>query len=284
LRRGDILHFGDVEFRVGCEDHVQEFAAGDQTVLTDLPLPEQRLPVGSRELLELLEQRSVGACLQPIVAADTAEVHGFELLGRGADPRLSESPAELLAIAESLGVARDLSELFRREGARRAASRSPQARIFMNAHPIEMRDAPRLVSDLAELQRAHSGLGLVLEIHERAVADLGVMSQVHDALRELGIGLAYDDFGAGESRFQELISVPPDYIKLDKSLVGGLDHAADRQRSLIDMLLKLAADLDIRTIAEGVSNPGEAAACREAGFDYLQGYEIGVPEALPPTA
>jgi EAL domain-containing protein (putative c-di-GMP-specific phosphodiesterase class I) len=110
------------------------------------------------------------------------------------------------------------------------------------------------------------------------------MSQVHDALRELGIGLAYDDFGAGESRFQELISVPPDYIKLDKSLVGGLDHAADRQRSLIDMLLKLAADLDIRTIAEGVSNPGEAAACREAGFDYLQGYEIGVPEALPPTA
>lgn len=284
LRRGDILHFGDVEFRVGCESQEPEIAVGDRTVLTDLPLPAQQLPAGSRELLELLERGAVGACLQPIVTAANEAVHGFELLGRGADPRLSQSPAELLMIADSLGVAGELSELFRREGVRRAAAWRPAVRLFVNAHPIEMRDAPRLVNDLASLQHTYPGLDLVLEIHERAVADLGVMAQVHGALRDLRIELAYDDFGAGESRFQELIAVPPDYIKLDKSLVEGLDRAADRQRSLIDMLLKLAADLDIRTIAEGVSSASEAEACRAAGFDFLQGYEIGAPEAVPAPA
>jgi EAL domain-containing protein (putative c-di-GMP-specific phosphodiesterase class I) len=283
LGRGDIVHFGDIEFRVGCEDLAPELAAGDQTVLTELPLPAQQLPAGSRELLEMLENGSVGACLQPIVVAASGEVHGFELLGRGADPRLSTSPAELLAIAESLGVARELSELFRREGVRRAAAGAPQARLFVNAHPIEMRDPPRLVNDLASLLGRHPDLTLVLEIHERAVADLGVMAQVHGALRELGIALAYDDFGAGESRLQELVNVPPDYIKLDKSLVAGLDHAADRQRSLIDMILELAGELDIRTLAEGVSSAAEVAACRDAGFDFLQGFEIGAPEPLPAT-
>lgn len=281
LQRGDILHFGDIEFRVGCEEQEVEIAAGDQTVLTELPLPAQKLPAGSRPLLELLENRAVGACAQPIVAAESGSVHGFEILGRGADPRLSESPAELLAIAESLGVASELSILFRSEGVRRAAARTPSGRLFVNAHPLEMKDAPRLVRDLTSLQELHPGLDLVLEIHERAVADLGVMSLVHAALRDRGIELAYDDFGAGESRFQELIRVPPDYIKIDKSLVQGLDDAPDRQRSLIDMLLGLASELEIRTIAEGVSNEGELAACRAAGFDFLQGYQIARPEALP---
>ena len=80
-----------------------------------------------------------------------------------------------------------------------------------------------------ELKKAfRKGQRMVLEVHEGVVTDLPTMHWLRDQLNDLGVGLAYDDFGAGQSRLTELAEVPPDFIKLDMSLIRGIDLAEAR--------------------------------------------------------
>src|SRR5262249_51652394 len=92
-----------------------------------------------------------------------------------------------------------------------------------------------------------------------------------------GIGLAYDDFGAGQSRLLELTGVPPDYLKFDRSLVKDIATSSAGHRSLLRSLLKHAADSGIATIAEGLDDQETADICREIGFTPFRGFPLGRP-------
>ena len=78
---------------------------------------------------------------------------------------------------------------------------------------------------LRELRELEPRRPLVLEIHEAAVTCGDEMKQLRAALADLQIGLAYDDFGAGQARLVELVDVPPDYLKFDMKLVQNLESA-----------------------------------------------------------
>jgi EAL domain-containing protein (putative c-di-GMP-specific phosphodiesterase class I) len=93
------------------------------------------------------------------------------------------------------------------------------------------------------------------------------------------IGLAYDDFGAGQARLTELAEVPPDFIKLDRSLIRDIDRGIARQ-DVIKALNKVCADLEVESIAEGIETEAEAAICRGLGSRYGQGFLFGRPECL----
>ena len=103
------------------------------------------------------------------------------------------------------------------------------------------------------------------------------MREFRAALRDLGIGLAYDDFGAGQSRLLELTEFPPDYLKFDRSLVRESALCSDSHRSLVRTLVKHAADAGIATVAEGLESQESVDDCRSLGFAYLQGYHLGRP-------
>ena len=106
------------------------------------------------------------------------------------------------------------------------------------------------------------------------------MVRIRSLLDDLEMKLAYDDFGAGQSRFKELIRFPPDYIKFDGSMVHGLAEASEARRSLIVSLTDLTRDLGIVTIAEGVETEADAQACAASGFNLLQGFHTGGLEPL----
>jgi EAL domain-containing protein (putative c-di-GMP-specific phosphodiesterase class I) len=120
---------------------------------------------------------------------------------------------------------------------------------------------------------------VVLEFHEEVVADARTIRRLRERLDELGIGLAYDDFGAGQARLSELAEVPPDFIKLDKTLIHDLHRVPSRQ-GLVSALAKLSEDLGIRIIAEGIEVPDEAAVCRRLGCHFGQGYLFGRPQPI----
>ena len=278
----DIVHFAEVECRVLGVDTAEAVSDPERTRAVT-PLLSSTLARGSHELQELLEERRVTAHFQPIVHSD-GRPFAWELLGRGTHPGLPTAPRELFAIAEGLGLEVQLSELMRDQGLRLAADNGIEVPCFFNIHPAEMRDPERLVRSLEGFRASSPRLPAVLEVHERAVAGLEQLRELRLGLDDLDVGLAYDDFGTGQTRLLEVAEVPPDYVKFDMALITGIHAAGKAQRTMVEMLVRFSRDSGIRTCAEGIEQPGEAMACAQLGFDLLQGYYFGEPGPLEPDA
>jgi EAL domain-containing protein (putative c-di-GMP-specific phosphodiesterase class I) len=282
LSHGDIVHVAHKEFRFG-QDTLAPTASAE-LLLTDhasKPLPASAIQNG--ELLkELIRRENVLTLFQPIVDLRTQTTMGYECLGRGTHDKLNPNPAYLLSLAAQCNLATELSQLFRRIAVREASSLPAGSRIFFNLHPSELRND----SLLTTLRNVPAELGgrrqVVLEFHEEAVADTNAMRKLRDQLLEMGIGLAYDDFGTGQARLSELADVPPDYVKLDKTLVRGL-HLAHPRQELVRALTRVSTDLGIHLIAEGIETMEEAEICLELGCHFGQGYLLGRPEPVAPS-
>ena len=96
-------------------------------------------------------------------------------------------------------------------------------------------------------------------------------------LAAIGVGLAYDDFGAGQARLLELVEVPPDYLKFDTTLVGNMHEAPASKLRLVETLVTMVRDMGIACIAEGVETEAGLAFCQNMGFHYVQGFAVGRP-------
>ena len=106
------------------------------------------------------------------------------------------------------------------------------------------------------------------------------MQRLHDQLKEMNMGLAYDDFGAGQARLMELIEVKPDYVKFDIQLIRDLHKATRQHRQVVTMLVNMVRYLDVQTVAEGIECEEEAEVCCQMGFDFAQGFYFGKPQPL----
>lgn len=279
LRTGDVLHFANMEFLLG------RLAPGERGTLslTHTALHHtapRNLVDHARQLNTMLRKRAVVTTLQPIVQLESGKAMGYEVLGRGASAGLPRNPGELFDIAAKLGLAAELSYLFRAVGAPRLRGIAGTAVLFLNTHPAEL-EKPGFIDSLHGLRRELPRKRLALEIHEQAVTSPRMVRELRHALNDLDILLAYDDFGAGRGRINELVEVPPDYLKFDVTLIQGVDRAPAAKRKLLQALVQVCREGGIRTLAEGVETEGEARALRELGFDLAQGYLFGKPAPVP---
>ena len=95
-------------------------------------------------------------------------------------------------------------------------------------------------------------------------------------LRARGARLAVDDVGAGYSGLRQLTTVHPSYLKLDRSLVSGIDHDAERA-ALVGALVGYADRVGSLLVAEGIENEAELLTLRELGAPLAQGFYLGRP-------
>ncbi len=127
------------------------------------------------------------------------------------------------------------------------------------------------------MRESHPDQPLTLEIHESAVTDAARMAEIRPALAKLNIGLAYDDFGAGQSRLNELSESSPDYVKFDMSLIRDIDAASPQRQQVVATLVQMVRNLGIISVAEGVETEAESETCLQMGFDLGQGFFYGRP-------
>lgn len=279
----DVLHFGTAEYRLGCQAGLLPEAAADEDDRTQIVAAAQMLPQHfvqhERQFIELLGGRGLSGAVQPIVDAASGRLFAYELLGRGAHPDLPESPMRLFDLAARLGREAELSEAFRNHGVAAAAPRLNGARLFVNTHPKEtFSDA--FFAALARLRALPRAPDLVVEIHESAVVEVARMRELAARLAGIGVSFAYDDFGAGQARLNELGEVPAHFVKFDMALVRGLHEAPERKQRVVRDLVKLVQDLGSVPLAEGVELQAEADLCREMGFRLFQGWLTGRPRPL----
>lgn len=277
LLHGDVIRLAATELRV-IEVRDQAESDDDATTFASADALEERLPSGIRELDEMLRLGQVRTDFQAIFSTrGVLEAH--EALGRGAHLNLAESPWKLFQIAESVDKEVALSELLRVQAVRDARRQNADHPLFMNTHPSELRDIERLLRGLEDLRCIEPDLHMVLEIHEDGVSDLGKLREVKDFLASKSMDFAYDDFRAGQSRLLELTEIPPSVVKFDIGLIRGIDQAPKIKRDMIESLVRLVADINVRALAEGVETEAELAVCESMGFELIQGYLMGRPTA-----
>lgn len=275
LHPGDVIHFAACEFVVGYTDSEESGSAIETRAISGV-LPEL-YPVAAPQLLEMIRTEQVRCIYEPIVDARSRQVWAFEVLGRGAMPAMPESPLELFALAKPLALEAELSRVFRRAAIRQCPA-LPTGGLFLNIHPSEMDDMATLAASLKRLRLEFPTTSLVLELPEMLITNERSLANLRDKLKEIGVGLAYDDFGAGQARLVELARVPPDYLKFDKQLVYGLAGGDPRVTEIVQMHVRYCHEVGVQCIAEGIESPEAADAAVNIGLDFLQGY-LFLPQA-----
>ncbi len=211
---------------------------------------------------------------QPIVSWSRQAAVAHEALVRNEEPTL-RSPPDLFEAAERLGRLQELGRLVRDRVARTLDETPTSGLLFVNLHALEL-DDDSLVSADAPLSRYASRV--VLEVTERAPLERirDVTGRVAQ-LRGLGYRIAVDDLGAGYAGLTSFAHLEPEVVKVDMSLIRGLDRSPMKQK-LLASIVTLCRDLGIEMIAEGIETEEERDALVRLGGDLCQGYLFARPE------
>jgi diguanylate cyclase (GGDEF)-like protein len=239
------------------------------------------------ELLHAIERDEIAVHYQPVITLEGETLAGFEALARWTHPtRGLVPPPQFIPLAEDNGSIVALGRQILRTACRQAARwldefPSAEPRIMsVNLSGRQLED-PNIVSDVAAAL-ADSGLpaaALVLEITETVLMhDTEATIARLTALKALGVRLAVDDFGTGYSSLRYLRRFPIDILKMAKPFVDGLS-VDDEGRALARAIVELATSLKLACIAEGIEDPGQAAALHQLGCGLGQGFHFARPMA-----
>lgn len=221
---------------------------------------------------------------QPIVDLRQRQIYAYEALVRGP---AGESAYSVLAQVTPLNrYAFDQSCRVKAiELAARLGIVETGSKLSINFIPGAMYRPENCVrATLAAAKR--SGLSndrIILELTENEqIVDVSLLEQIFDVYRRNDLRIAIDDFGAGFSGLSLLARFQPDTIKVDMEIVRGVDQDV-RRRCIIGNIVRLASELDLSVVAEGVETQAEVAALRNLGVHLIQGYYFARPsfEALP---
>jgi EAL domain-containing protein (putative c-di-GMP-specific phosphodiesterase class I) len=273
LSDGDLIQFADVPFRVGMKVPV----SASSTLCDPSGASERALSLIQFD--KLMSDRAVVPHFQPIIDIRSGKVVGYEVLGRSNLFGL-KTPRDMFLAASQLDLEAELSTMLRLAGLECAPQQDQTLSLYLNTHPAEIVTAG-LLDSLIELRKSFPGQAITLEVHEAAATDLASMKELKRRLHDVGIKLAYDDFGVGQSRLVELAEVSPDVVKFDMQLIRDIHLAPPRQQQMVAKLVQMVRELGSASLAEGVETEPEHRCCTEMGFELGQGYYYGKPMAAP---
>jgi EAL domain-containing protein (putative c-di-GMP-specific phosphodiesterase class I) len=232
---------------------------------------------------QMVEARRVTTHFQPIFSVRRRSVVGMEALSRGVEAggRLIP-PASMFEMAAAEGLAAAVEDLCRASAVRsfsRLPSRSDDLLLFLN---LDLASNASPEASAAELQMLVYGAGLqprnvAVEFLEARFDDAGRFGALAAALRRRGFLMALDDVGAGHSNLDRIPLLKPDVIKIDRSLITGVENDFYKQETL-KSLVSLSRRIGALVVAEGIETEAEAITALELGADLLQGYFLSRPQ------
>ena len=243
-----------------------------------------------RELRGAIDRGELAVVYQPVVDMRSGRVVSVEALLRW-ESRLRGpvGPLEFVPFAEESGLIVPIGRWVLDQACRQVARWRRQGidvRLSVNVSARQLQ-APRLVESVATTLRAHQleARHLTIELTESVLIDDADRTVAKlQLLRDMGVGLAVDDFGTGWSSLSYLRVLPVDTVKVDRSFVAGLGHDQD-VASLTRAIVRLAADLGMSLIAEGVEEAGQAQQLAAMGATLAQGWlfaKAGPPSVIGP--
>lgn len=243
----------------------------------------RRLDAAAQELAQLVRAERVSTLFQPIVDPRSRAVCGFEALTRGPSNSWLHAPQNLFEAARRLGLRVELDFLCIRSAFRRFVAAQPAGQLFVNVSPESIFGSEDFAARF--LQTAHAaGMPVnrcVIELTEDSLLDDYVrLRSTFERLRQAGCEIAIDDLGAGYSGLRTWSELRPDYVKIDRYFISGID--ADRTKlEFVRSILDMGRAIGCKVIGEGVETEHECRELVDLGLDRLQGHLFGRPAPAP---
>lgn len=235
--------------------------------------------VKDNKLRKLLDMNELQYDFQPIVSAKTGKIYAYEALMRTkADMGLS--PSDILELAERqerlyevehytffnvLRIMKENDQIFEKR------------RLFINSIPtviIKEEEFDQLLSEYPELMKQ-----VVIEITENGMQSEESCQTVHKYMEKSKCELALDDYGTGYSNASTLLNNSPHYLKIDHSMIMGIDSDSKKQH-LVANYISFANNHNMKILAEGVETPEELQMVIQLGVHLIQGFYIAKPSPL----
>ena len=230
-----------------------------------------------RRVSAILKSEDLQIAFQPVLSVCTGRVVAVEALSRFPQSP-QRGPDEWFAEASVVSLGVELELLALQRALEEAAKLGSHLDVAINLSPCALTN-PRARELL--LHSAVSPMRLIVEITEHCVViDYDLLNQASAELRAHGVRLAVDDAGSGYASFQHVVRLAPDLIKLDRSIITGLD-ADPARRALVKHIVGFAAECGAQTVAEGVETRAEMACVTALQVDHVQGYFTGKPTTDP---
>jgi diguanylate cyclase (GGDEF)-like protein/PAS domain S-box-containing protein len=259
--------------------HRSKVAGGGRVQLFEPAMREETLARLEMEadLRQAVAHSELSLALQPIVRLDDGHAVGAEALVRWQRRGVTVEPSQFVEVAEQTGLIVAMGEWIIDEAAQLALS-APGGRLTVNLSARQLA-SPGLPQRIARALRSHQlePWHLDFEITESLViTQTDYVVEVLKSIRALGCRVGLDDFGTGYSSLGYLRRLPIDFLKLDGSLIEGVDH--DRQAlAIVGAVVNMADALGLGVIAECVESEMQARALMEAGCEFGQGFLYGRP-------
>jgi diguanylate cyclase (GGDEF)-like protein/PAS domain S-box-containing protein len=235
------------------------------------------------DLRRALDRGEMRVAFQPIVRLEDRTIAGFEALLRWDHPRQGRiAPQTFMPIAEESGLIVDLGVFALERTARelaawqRALEVDPPifALVNVSSRQLLKHDLLHDLKSIIHRSGVYPG-SLKLELTESlAMENPEYAAQILTRIRDLGAGLALDEFGTGYSALAYLQRFPFDTIKIDQSFVRQLSHG---RPVILRSILRLAEELGMDVVAEGTESESEAIELYQMGCAYAQGIVFGEP-------
>jgi EAL domain-containing protein (putative c-di-GMP-specific phosphodiesterase class I)/GGDEF domain-containing protein len=246
-------------------------------------LPERRAArreeIWQAELTRVICDARIRTLWQPVVELDSGSVHGFEALARGPEDTPFATPRAMFALSGRAGMDADLDRLCRESALREGPRVAGKGKIFVNVLPKTLADRGVWSSAVPEILRAAGRVpgDVVVEISERALGDdPAAHADAVASVRAAGFAVALDDVGTGRDGSVALDRLRPDYVKVDASVVRGIDGSLIRQE-IFTTIVRLGLAIDAAIVAVGVESEDEAKTLRTLGARFGQGYHFAQP-------
>ncbi len=271
---GELLQKADLAMYRAKSSGRNRYRVFAPSMLTEMRIRSEQ----ENSLRHALENHEFELSYQPQIDLNTLRISGAEVLLRSKNRVLEAMPvSKVIEIAEDIGLIIPLGEWILRATCRQMKKWQrmglPEFKIAVNFSPAHLM-APNFVEMMQGIL-IETGLEaryLEIEVTEGLlVAASEANNEVMTALKKLGVSISVDDFGTGYSALSYLKNFPVDVLKIDESLVRNLP--ADRDDSaIVSAIIKLAIDLKISVVAEGVETADQLAYLKATDCSTAQGY------------
>lgn len=227
-----------------------------------------------------LENYNIISYFQPIINNKTRKIEKYESLVRLVDEDGNIlSPHAFLDISKKGNYYNKITHRVLENSFKILKQISTKISINLSSLDIEKEETRNILFELLDEYKKDRHRVIFELLEDESVKDFNVIKKFIKQVKNLGVMIAIDDFGAGYSNFERLLEFSPDILKIDGKLIKNIAKDA-YSRNVVETIVTFSKKQNIVTIAEFVENEEIFNILDELGVDYSQGYYFGKPENI----